>query len=63
MPGVVLRQSQYVCEKHFENKFIHKQWIKRSVNGQIIAQVSLLSQIISVLSKEFKLIYTLSHCA
>lgn len=39
IPG--LKQSQYVCEKHFKKKYTFKNWIKRDCDGRIIAQVSL----------------------
>ncbi|XP_024946614.1 uncharacterized protein LOC112495201, partial [Cephus cinctus] len=38
--GVVLKQSQYICEKHFDENCRIRQWIKRDTNGQIIAQAA-----------------------
>ncbi|EZA46797.1 hypothetical protein DMN91_011996 [Ooceraea biroi] len=37
--GIELKQSQFVCEKHFEEQYILRKWIKRDCDGRIIAQV------------------------
>ncbi|XP_056644930.1 uncharacterized protein LOC130450512 [Diorhabda sublineata] len=39
IPGIVdLKQTQYICEKHFEEKYILRKWIKHDSNGKIIAE-------------------------
>lgn len=39
--GFELKESQYVCEKRFEKRYIQTEWIKHDNDGRIIAQVSL----------------------
>lgn len=41
IPAIQLKPSYFVCEKHFEEKYILKESITRDSQGRIIAQVSL----------------------
>ena len=41
IPGITdLKPSQFICEKHFEERHVLKKWIKYD-NGRVIATVSL----------------------
>lgn len=41
IPGIShLMPSQFVCEKHFLERYILRKWIKRDLNGRVIAEVS-----------------------
>lgn len=47
IPGIVnLKQSQFVCEKHFENKYILRKRIHCNSNNEIIAEVSLFALLV-----------------
>ncbi|XP_024940215.1 uncharacterized protein LOC107267238 [Cephus cinctus] len=39
IPGIdTLEPKHFVCEKHFDSKYIHREWVKRDSNNRIIAQ-------------------------
>ncbi|XP_046604636.1 uncharacterized protein LOC124297541 [Neodiprion virginianus] len=39
IPGIFyLKSSQFVCEKHFPERFIRRKWIKYDANGRIVAE-------------------------
>ncbi|XP_015595020.1 uncharacterized protein LOC107267604 isoform X2 [Cephus cinctus] len=41
IPGIVkLQQSDIVCEKHFNEEDIAREWVKYDANGRVIARVS-----------------------
>ncbi|KAM0729413.1 hypothetical protein ACS0PU_004767 [Formica fusca] len=41
IPGIVkLRQTDVICDKHFEEKDISREWIKFDANDQVIARVT-----------------------
>ncbi|RLU26632.1 hypothetical protein DMN91_000428 [Ooceraea biroi] len=40
IPDIELKQSHYVCEKHFEEQRVLRKWIKRDNDGRIITQVA-----------------------
>ncbi|KAM0724723.1 hypothetical protein ACS0PU_009107 [Formica fusca] len=41
IPGIVkLRQTDVICDKHFEEKDISREWIKLDTNDQVIARMS-----------------------
>lgn len=38
--GIVeLKPTHVICDKHFEDKYIIREWIKRDESGRVIAQV------------------------
>ncbi|CAL1672837.1 unnamed protein product [Lasius platythorax] len=40
IPGIVeLKPTHVICDKHFEDKYIIREWIKRDESGRVIAQV------------------------
>lgn len=50
IPGITqLKQSQFVCEKHFEERCILRKWIKQDSNGRIIVEVSFFALVIYII--------------